>query len=269
MNISITLASTLIALTLVLGGCDKSKNIPPSTTPSQTPTTTPKSTELPEGKADQEENEATTPTAPPSTKPAVDPVPVPAAQLPKSNPRDVPEVDPLGKNGAIATNFKTPDISGTIMPYLIANRQSLGSCGEFAFDPELARNSSNVYRMGENTYLVHFVCTTSAYQILQEYYLYENTNDKPVVSLLKMSYFYADLNGELVQATERTLAGFSDYDPDTQTISIFTKGRGLGDCGSVGFYKFTGKELRLERFLAKNECDGNYIDPINYPQVYP
>jgi hypothetical protein len=178
-------------------------------------------------------------------------------------------VSGLADEQAIAQNFQSTDISGTIVPYLIANRQKIGACQDTLFDPSFVNTASNTYRVGENAYLVHLACGSSAYQTIQEYYLYEKTTDEPLITSLPLTYFYPDLQGKFVKATERTIAGFSNFDFATQTIDIFTKGRGLGDCGSLGFYKLVGSELKLQRFLAKGECDGNYIDPINYPQVFP
>ncbi|WP_236612519.1 DUF1176 domain-containing protein [Picosynechococcus sp. NKBG15041c] len=191
------------------------------------------------------------------------PIPVPAAPPPLVNSQTA-----LSTQEAIAA-YTSPDLSTEIIPELIENQTSLGLCPEFRFDAELTEAASNVYRVGENDYLVHLVCGSSAYQLLQDYFLYQKTTAQPDLTPLPVTYFYQNANGELTQETDTIMAGYSEYDPATKTISIFTKARGLGDCGSLGFYKFTGTELRLERFLMKNECDGNYIEPIDYPQVYP
>lgn len=273
------LTGLVLSLSLLISSCGQSEETTPTSITAPPQPTTEKNTDLPEGAADKSDSTIVNPTetvpAAPQSPPATGkngtksvPIPVPAAKPPVA-PRNVPPVSDFDDGQAIAKNFQSVDISGTIVPYLIANRQKIGACQDTLFDPNFVNTASNTYRVGENAYLVHFVCGSSAYQTLQEYYLYEKTTDEPVITSLPLTYFYTDLQGKLVKATERTMAGFSNFDPPTQTIDIFTKGRGLGDCGSLGFYKLVGSELKLQRFLAKDECDGNYIDPINYPQVYP
>lgn len=273
------LTSLVLSFSLLISSCGQPEETTPTSISAPPQPTTEKNEALPEGAADKSDsdlvNSAAVPAAPQSppvasknvTKSA--PIPVPAAKPPVAS-RNVPPVSGLNNNGqAIAKTFQSVDIKKTIVPYLIANKQKIGACQDTLFDPSFVTTASNTYRVGENAYLVHFACGSSAYQTLQEYYLYEKTTDEPVITSLPVTYFYTDLQGNLVKETERTMAGFSNFDPPTQTIDIFTKGRGLGDCGSLGFYQLVGSELKVQRFLAKDECDGNYIDPINYPQVYP
>ncbi|MEB3226654.1 MAG: DUF1176 domain-containing protein [Synechococcus sp.] len=216
----------------------------------------------------QSEEEVTTPQTPVenSQSDTEEPIPVPAEPLPLagSRPTDADE-----NPEAIATNYTTPDFSAEIVPELIKNQTILGICQGFRFDPELTKVASNVYRVGANSYLVHLVCGSTAYQLLQEYFLYQKVDNQPDLTALPIAYFSRDSAGQLIEETDKTMAGYSEYDPITQTISIFTKARGLGDCGSLGFYRFTGTALQLERFLLKDVCDEKYIEPINYPQVYP
>ncbi|WP_099240063.1 DUF1176 domain-containing protein [Synechococcus sp. BDU 130192] len=228
--------STLISLGLGLGSCQNQSN--PSAP----------------------EPDGTTP-----TDPTEEPIPVPAEPLPLVNSQgaDTKEVE------AVDQNYSSPDISQAIIPELMENREELGLCQEFRFESELTEAASNVYRVGEDEYLVHLVCGSTAYQLLQNYFLYRRDEDQFDLTPLPITYFYQDTDQQLIKETEVTRAGYSEYDPSSQTISIFTKGRGLGDCGSLGFYQFTGTDLSLNRFLLKDECDGNYIEPINYPQVYP
>lgn len=277
------LTGLVLSFSLLISSCDQSEETTPTSISAPPQPTTEKSAELPEGDADKSDsnlvNSSTAVPAAPQSPPVANknvtksaPIPVPAAKLPTASSRNVPPVSGFNNENdgqAIAKTFQSVDIKGTIVPYLVANKQKIGACQDTLFDPSFANTASNTYRVGENTYLVHFACGSSAYQTLQEYYLYEKTTDEPVITSLPITYVYIDLQGDLVEETERMMAGFSNFDPSTQTIDIFTKGRGLGDCGSLGFYQLVGSELKIQRFLAKDECDGNYIDPINYPQVYP
>ncbi|MGB2925858.1 MAG: DUF1176 domain-containing protein [Limnothrix sp.] len=283
---SAVVTSIALALSLLVGSCDQTDETTPTSLTAPPQSTTEKSIDLPEGAADKSDSKtvnvdpviaAKPPQATVRKTPSVAPVPVPAARIPvtTASNRAVPSVNPLATGTtltapvAIAQTFKTKDRSQAIVPYFIANRQAIGACQDIRFEPDFVNMGSNTYRVAENTYLVHLTCASTAYQVLQEYYLYKTTANTPVVTNLPITYFYSDLQGKLIQETERTMAGYSEFDPTTKTVSIFTKGRGLGDCGSLGFYKLVGSELQLDRFLAKDECDGNYIEPIQYPQVYP
>ena len=50
-------------------------------------------------------------------------------------------------------------------------------------------------------------------------------------------------------------------------ISLFYKGRGIGDCGEQVTYDLTGPVVRIEQYRAKFECDGDWVEPDNWPLV--
>lgn len=47
----------------------------------------------------------------------------------------------------------------------------------------------------------------------------------------------------------------ADYDPATKQMTSFAKGRGLGDCGSLGTWRWTGTAFALKSFFYKEHCD--------------
>ena len=49
----------------------------------------------------------------------------------------------------------------------------------------------------------------------------------------------------------------ADWDPATQTISSYAKGRGLGDCGSTEQYVWDGNMFRLKAASRMEECRGS------------
>lgn len=57
------------------------------------------------------------------------------------------------------------------------------------------------------------------------------------------------------------------FDAETQQVSSFSKGRGLGDCGTSGLWQWDGFVFRLVEFRAKEDCDGG--DPGEFPLVFP
>jgi hypothetical protein len=88
---------------------------------------------------------------------------------------------------------------------------------------------------------------------------------------LTMDVFYPDQAGQLVRTSEATVAGLSTFDPEQGVLTVFSKARGVGDCGSLADYRWTGSELELETYRYKG-CDDStaeFVDPTDYPQVYP
>jgi hypothetical protein len=64
-------------------------------------------------------------------------------------------------------------------------------------------------------------------------------------------------------ATELVNAGF---DPKTQTLSAFDKGRGLGDCGSSASWVWDGAAFQLVGETLMTECHGVISD--DWPSLY-
>jgi hypothetical protein len=56
-----------------------------------------------------------------------------------------------------------------------------------------------------------------------------------------------------IPAQDMTNAAF---DPKTMTLSTFSKGRGIGDCGSESIWAFDGKAFRMTSFKMMPDCKG-------------
>lgn len=59
------------------------------------------------------------------------------------------------------------------------------------------------------------------------------------------------------------------WDHGERTIEYFYKGRGLGDCGAFGRYRWTGWTFELVEARAKDDCDGNAIPLDQWPRMWP
>lgn len=62
------------------------------------------------------------------------------------------------------------------------------------------------------------------------------------------------------------------YDEKTKKLGSAHKGRGVGDCGSVGEWHWRGKDFVLTRYWNKDACDGEPFDNEELPDrwlVYP
>jgi hypothetical protein len=74
--------------------------------------------------------------------------------------------------------------------------------------------------------------------------------------------------------SEPTFGGLANFDPSQGQLTIFSKARGIGDCGSFATYGWTGEALALEtyRYQACNEYPNSVQTtpaPENFPQIYP
>jgi hypothetical protein len=53
-----------------------------------------------------------------------------------------------------------------------------------------------------------------------------------------------------------------------KTLSSFHKGRGPGDCGSAGEWKWNGRDFLLQRYWLKVDCNGKRFDPKRRPKEW-
>ncbi len=144
--------------------------------------------------------------------------------------------------------------------------ESLDLCDGF-FQPEVAQAASRVYGMGDRA-LVELVCAQAAYQSVYAYTVYQADGSwQP----LRLDVFAPDETGNFVRSSPATLGGLSEFDPEQGLLTVFSKARGLGDCGSLADYRWQGNELELATFRYQECSDspGERVDPADYPQVYP
>lgn len=154
----------------------------------------------------------------------------------------------------------------TILQTVYDQVESRDLCDGF-YQPEVAQAESRVYRLGDRA-LVELVCANAAYQSVYAYVAYQpNGSWQP----LSLDGFYPDETGQFVRTSESTVAGLATFDPEQELLTVFSKARGVGDCGSLADYRWTGGALALETFRYQECSDspGEFVEPANYPQVYP
>jgi hypothetical protein len=65
-------------------------------------------------------------------------------------------------------------------------------------------------------------------------------------------------NGKTIGPTlNLTMPSFEEA---TKTLASFNKGRGLGDCGTIGEWHWEGTDFKLTGVWVKNDCDGEPFD---------
>ncbi len=168
------------------------------------------------------------------------------------------------KSNSSATNSPTDPLQ-----YVLQNRESLGVCKD-NFRAEDGKNGmgSKAYQITDKKYLVQIQCFLAAYQGNFEYVLWSDESPKPRVIPLEFDSFQEPKEGEKPKRiTERSIAGLPRFNVRSQTLTNFTKFRGVGDCGSSALYKLEGDRMVLQEYRAKYACDGNYVQ--DFPIIYP
>jgi hypothetical protein len=160
------------------------------------------------------------------------------------------------------------EIQEQILENIYNKQKDLQLCdGEI--DKSFSKKSSSVYPLNKEEYLVEIMCFLAAYQGNYQYFLYKINAGNVTIQPLYFQEFIRDNNQKINLKNIRSLGGSPSYDPQTQVLTIYTKGRGLADCGSFSQYQWEQSRFELKEYRLKSECDGNYLEPENYPQVYP
>ncbi|ACK69914.1 putative lipoprotein [Gloeothece citriformis PCC 7424] len=144
----------------------------------------------------------------------------------------------------------------------------LNAC-EGQIDATVSDSNSSIYPINQKQYLVEFLCFLGAYQGNYEYFLYENTASKPKITPLSLPIFELDQSGKITKSDTRSIGGLPEYNPEQQTLTVVTKYRGLGDCGSLAKYQWEEKQFKIVEYRIKRSCDGTYLEPEQYSRVYP
>lgn len=138
------------------------------------------------------------------------------------------------------------------------------------FEPEVATEGSEVYMLGDRA-LVEVLCAHTAYQSV---YVYAALSPDGTLEPLTLDMFYPDDGGNFQRVSEPSAGGLADFNPEQGQLTIFSKARGLGDCGSLATYRWTGQALNLETYRYQACTDvpqepQTAPNPENFPQVYP
>lgn len=102
----------------------------------------------------------------------------------------------------------------------------------------------SVNRLGADTLLWSVPCGAGAYNFSHAYAVSANDGSGARTIAFPTSHASQD---DLVN---------SNFNPDTNAISAFGKGRGLGDCGQMAEWSWTGREFALTQEDAMGDCLG-------------
>ncbi|HEX2555026.1 MAG TPA: DUF1176 domain-containing protein [Microvirga sp.] len=135
------------------------------------------------------------------------------------------------------------------------------------FDADVAREDCDAdvakgakptgYRLGARVLMFSFPCWRGAYQGTDAYYLYSETASPKAQPINLPRPPVRPVPG---QASEPASPGHmvtgDGYDSASGEIIEYAKGRGLGDCGSVGHWRWTGRGFALTYYSSMPECAG-------------
>lgn len=119
----------------------------------------------------------------------------------------------------------------------------------------------NVEELGGGLKLVEVYCWRAAYQA-GSIFLVANPAQPEKARLLKFQWWSNKKLNSVYSLTE------PDFNPATKQLKGFHKGRGVGDCGSIGEWKWVSGNFNLKRFWHKESCDGQPFDDEKKWLVY-
>ncbi len=119
---------------------------------------------------------------------------------------------------------------------------------DLGIEPEVARLAQGKIFWG-------MVCSRGAYNVIYRLFLTDETGGG--VQALTLDYPGGEATSELMNIS---------FDPKTQTLMNFDKGRGLGDCGALTEWVWTGQRFDVAHQTFMPECQGVMSDywPVSY-----
>ena len=146
--------------------------------------------------------------------------------------------------------------------YMQATMDTADAC-----DPEMEASSAYYNVKGSDKKVALINCFGGAYNISATAYLVESNAHATTIRPIMVLTHDSSVRG-VVPTTDLTNA---DFDENTNTLSTFAKGRGIGDCGQSSKTKLiVDKEYgsvtaKTTEIRSKDKCDGRMT---NWPVVF-
>ncbi|MBX7224293.1 MAG: DUF1176 domain-containing protein [Blastocatellia bacterium] len=124
------------------------------------------------------------------------------------------------------------------------------------------------YELEKGTYLVEILCAGGAYQPLYVYqYFDENQKTPQSFPLLSFKQYEREPSGKVTTRLESEISGLPTFDPKNKTLTILSKSRGPGDCGSLVTYQFEhGKPVAIQA-RARACREQKWVEPEQWPII--
>ena len=135
-------------------------------------------------------------------------------------------------------------LTATQLPDAVEDLARVRTCRtDTDFNPDFQYDIQQ-YRLAADTVLWGVPCFMGAYNTGYLYVLTDNAGASPRILSLPTTR----------EASETPIN--PDYDPATRQLEAFGKGRGLGDCGTLHQWIWTGREFVLARERVMDRCMG-------------
>jgi len=141
--------------------------------------------------------------------------------------------------------------------------ETLGAC-PYGFDLTALKHSS-FYQASSGKYIAQVECYLSASQPAYEYYLYTETPTTMEVKPLNLTQFELEYR-KVSKSESNFITGIPEFNKQTQELLMLQKYGALGDCGTLGTYKFETNKFILKQFLADFKCGDR---KLQYEKIYP
>ena len=124
--------------------------------------------------------------------------------------------------------------------------------------PPTSDEEAVIVRLAPGLMLWGPVCDRAAYNVIHAFFL----GDEAGGALRPVSF---PLPPESSEPTIGEIMNV-DFDPATRTLTSFSKGRGLGDCGDETSWVWDGRAFQLLRQTVMPECNG--VTSEDWPAIY-
>lgn len=138
-----------------------------------------------------------------------------------------------------------------------AMREELTRQGEdLCEDDEVLIDSDEAWPLDGGRHLIGLACSRGAYNLTTAFWLVRG-KDVVTATPVRLPHGESDTDNTLVNA---------DFDPKTGRLEFFSRGRGIGDCGIIGSFAWTGDAFTRTGFSMMGECRG--IAPADWITLY-
>lgn len=135
-------------------------------------------------------------------------------------------------------------------------------------DSDLARSAKpDIHRLDARTVLFGFPCLQGAYQGSTAYYVTSDTASPRAQRIrLPRPPVRPGPDQPREPAPPAHIVTGDDFSADLGEITEFAKGRGLGDCGTTGTWRWTGSGFALTSYSSMPVCGG--LDPDDWLTLF-
>jgi hypothetical protein len=131
---------------------------------------------------------------------------------------------------------------------------------EMAIEDSLKEITS--YALGHGLRLIQVPCWAAAYNFGSVLFVV----DAKAPEKARLLNIPTWSQGKPSETYDLTLPAF---DEKTKVLRSYHKGRGVGDCGEAGQWRWTGTTFKLTGYWDKEDCDGKVFKRTAQWRVYP